>query len=110
MSFSQKDYYHAQLPNSKATLITAGATNKISIRSIHLCNTNTFNETPTIHYNNGTNDLIIFKPVVKPNETKQIEFACGSLVLSPSHTISGSTNTASKVTCTIMGEEKIGLN
>lgn len=108
MTFKSKDYYHAQLPDSKGTLITAGSNNTVHIRSIQLHNINTSNEQPTIYYNNGTNDLIELKPIVKPNETKLIEYKRGSFILSAANVMAGLTDTASKVTCTIMGEEEIG--
>jgi len=109
MTFAPKKYSHTQLADTKTALVTAGSNNTIHIRSIQLHNTNTSNEDAIIYLNDGTSDLIIHKITIKPNETVLIEYSRGSMILAPTDIISGLTDTASKVTCTVTGEEAIGV-
>lgn len=108
----KKDVYHAQLANTKTVLFTVGTGNQYNVRSISLCNINTTDEKVVLYYNNGTNDLILWSPYLSGSatvsETASFEYSEGSFTMSAGDTISGSTDTATKVTCTIMIEEEIG--
>jgi len=104
-TFTPKKLAFIQLPNSKGDIYDPG-TAMGEAHSIIIHNTNTTTETVVLNLHDGTNEYEIFKIALITNETIIFEFINEGLIVDASSKITGSTTTASKVTCLICGTER----
>lgn len=104
-TFTPKKLAFIQLANSKADVYDSG-TAIGEIHNIILHNSNTTTETVVLNLHDGTNEYQIFKQALTTLETVILQFINEGLIVDASSKITGSTTTASKVTCFINGTER----
>ncbi len=104
-TFTRKKLAHIQLANSKGDVYDPGTSIGL-VHTIILFNSNTTAETVVLNYHDGTNEYAILTKSLAANETLFITIPGEGLVVDASSKLTGSTTTASKVTCTITGTEE----
>lgn len=104
-TWTPKKLAFVQLANSKSDIYDPGTAIGL-VHNIILHNTNTIDEIVTLYMHDGTNEYILYKITMEPNETVQLSFGSEGLVVDASSKITGFTSTAAKVTCSISGTER----
>lgn len=104
-TFTPKKLAFIQLPSSKGDIYDSG-TSIGEVHNILLHNANTTSETVVINLHDGTNEYQILKVGLSTLETLIIEFINEGLIVDASSKLTGSTTTASKVTCSVNGTER----
>ncbi len=105
-TYTTKKLAFIQLANSKGDIYDPPASTKGLVHNIILHNTNTTSETVVINLHDGTNEYQIYKVLLIANETLQFSYQNEGLVVDANSKLTGSTTTASKVTCLISGSEE----
>lgn len=105
-TYTTKKLAFVQLASSKGDIYDPPASTKGLVHNILIHNTNTTSETVVLYLHDGTNEYKIFNMSVAANETIQLAFQNEGLVVDANSKITGSTTTASKVTCLISGSEE----
>ena len=106
MAFSRKKLAFIQLADSKGDIYDPAALTIGLVHNIVLYNSNTTTETVVLNLHDGAAEYQLFKIDLTAYETVVLDFEGEGLVVDAASKLTGSTTTASKVTCLITGSEE----
>ena len=108
MALSRGNLAFIQLAATKGDIYDPAASTTGLIHNILLHNTNTTSEIVELNYHDGTNEYLLFKITLIPDETVQLDFRGEGLVIASTTgaKLTGNTTTAAKVTCKVDGTEE----
>lgn len=105
MTLTRKKLAFIQLAASKGDIYDPGTAIGL-VHNIVLFNANTSSETIVLNLHDGTNEYQLFEIVLTSKDTVILDFRGEGLVVDAASKITGSTTTATKVTCLVTGSEE----